>query len=370
MAADGGRRPAWAEIDLGALARNVERLRKAVAPGRLMAVVKADAYGHGVTEVARRLERDGVETLGVAFLGEAIGLREAGVSVPILVLGPTFEGEPQIYSERGVTPTVSSIDQLELWLDWCETNGRSQPMHLKIDTGMSRLGIALDELPTALEKLRASRHLRLEGVLSHLANADQPPDALNELQMARFDGALDLLEGAEREATVHLANSAGALYLKSARHQMVRIGISLFGVDPARRPTELEPVMTIRAKVAAVRQVAAGTRVGYGGEWRAERSVFLGVVPVGYGDGYPWRLSSQGSILIGGTPRPIAGRISMDMTVVDLGGDPVEVGDEAVLLGAQGDRRIDAWDLADQSGTMAWEVLCRFGLRLPRRYVG
>lgn len=370
MLADGGRRPAWAEIDLGALGRNVTRLRDTVAPGRLMAVVKADAYGHGVTEVALRLQEDGAETMGVAFLGEAIQLRDAGVSVPILVLGPTFESEPEIYNERGVTPTISGIDQLELWMEWCEESGKQQPIHLKLDTGMSRLGVALDELPVALEMIRSSDHLKLAGVLSHLANADEPPDDFNDLQIERFDEALELLEGSEKEATVHLANSAGALYLKAARHQMVRIGISLFGVDPARQPTELEPVMTIKATVVAVRTVAAGTRVGYGGEWCAERATTLGVVPVGYGDGYPWRLSSKGSVLIGGKARPITGRISMDMTVVDLGGDAVEVGDEAVLLGAQGERQIDVWDLADQTGTMAWEILCRFGLRLPRRYVG
>ncbi len=370
LATDGSPRPAWASIDLDALARNLSRVRAAVEPAGVLAVVKADAYGHGSIPVAQRLASEGVAAFGVAFAGEGAALRGAAIETPILVLGPAQEGELDSYREHDLTPTISDLERLELWQGWAEAHAATVRVHLKVDTGMSRLGLREEQLPEALQRVRKSRWLELTGLLSHLAEADEPESAANPRQAERFAELVTLLTDAERrQVHIHLANSSGALYLEGVRHTMIRSGLALFGVDPAGRPTELEPVMSVRAGVAALRDVDAGARVGYGGTWRAERPSRLAVIPLGYGDGYPWRLSNRSSVLIGGRRAPLAGRVSMDMLLVDVTGQEVALGDPVVLLGSQGDDAIDAWELARVAGTIPWETLCLFGLRLPRRYL-
>ncbi len=371
-AGDAGRtrRPAWAAIDLGALARNLRRLRERVAPAALLAVVKSDAYGHGAVAVARRLDAEGVDWFGVALAGEGSELRRAGVTAPILVMSPADPGELDLYAAERLVPTVSSAGQLAMWAER-SGGGPPQPIHLKVDTGMSRLGLAAGEVGEALAAIRRSPGLALAGLASHLAEAEDPESPATERQMRDFQALVELLSPEERAAaTVHLANSAGALYRPASRHDLVRLGLALYGVDPAGRDEALEPVMSICARIVLLRDVAAGARAGYGGAWTAARASRLAVVPVGYGDGYPWRLSNRGEILVGGRRAPVAGRVSMDMTLVDVTGIAAAVGDEAVLLGRQGEERVGAAELAERAGTIPWEVLCGFGLRLPRIAIG
>ncbi|MEM7480371.1 MAG: alanine racemase [Acidobacteriota bacterium] len=374
-------RPAWVEVDLDALAANLAALRRRIAPARVMAVLKADAYGHGAARVGQLLEAQGVEWIAVALLEEGAELRRAGVSCPILVLGTAQPSQLPLYRRYGLTPTVSSLDQLDLWSAARTARGRRQPLHLKVDTGMNRLGLSLDELPTAFDRLRADRTLRLTGLMTHFAEADQPGSLRNDAQEQAFERVLGHLTGDERvRLEIHLANSAAGLHRPSTRRDLVRFGLSLFGLDPAHRTArELEPVMSVVTRVVQVRTVPAGGAVGYGGRWRAERPCRIGVVPVGYADGYAWRLTDGISRDPGATALlptsggkvhrvPVVGSVTMDMSMIDLTDTDAALGDEVVLLGRRGDQAITAWDLADAAGTIPWELLCLLGLRMPRRY--
>ncbi len=363
-------RPARASIDLDALARNLARIRARVEPAGILAVVKADAYGHGAVPVARRLAAEGIAGFCVAFAGEGVALRAAGIEAPILVLGPAQPEEPEVYRRYDLIPTVSDLERLELWQGWARTQSIVQRVHLKVDTGMTRLGLRPDQLPVALERLRGSKSLELAGLLSHLAEADEPASEANPRQSARFAELAALLTDDERRRVeLHLANSSGALYLEGVNYSRVRVGLALFGVDPTGAESDLEPVMQVEARVVALRDVDAGARVGYGGTWQAKRPSRLAVVPLGYGDGYPWRLSNRSSVLVRGRRAAVVGRVSMDMLVADVTGLRAELGDPVVLMGRQGEERITAWDLARAAGTIPWETLCLFGLRLPRHYV-
>ncbi len=363
-------RPARATIDLDALARNLARLRARVEPAGVLAVVKADAYGHGAAPVAERLAAEGVAGFCVAFAGEGVALRTAGVGSPILVLGPAQPDEPDTYHRYGLTPTVSDLERLDLWAGWAAAHSVVQRLHVKVDTGMSRLGLRPEQLKAAIERIRGSANLELEGLLSHLAEADEPASAANARQAARFAELVALLTADERRRVqVHLANSGGALYLDGVNYTLVRLGLSLFGVDPTGAATDLEPVMQVEARVVALRDVDAGARVGYGGTWQAAKPSRLAVVPLGYGDGYPWRLSNRASVLVRGHRAAVAGRVSMDMLLADVTGLPVALGDAVVLMGCQDGERITAWELAAAAGTIPWETLCLFGLRLPRHYL-
>ncbi|MEM7048192.1 MAG: alanine racemase [Acidobacteriota bacterium] len=371
----GALRPAWVEVDLDALVGNFERLRRTVAPSRVMAVLKADAYGHGAPFAARALARAGVDWIAVALLEEGAELRRAGVEQPILVLGTAQRPQLPLYRRYSLTPTLSSLDQIDLWRAFGEEVRRRQPVHLKVDTGMNRLGVATDQIPRALELLRSDRHLELSGLITHFAEADTPASPSNAAQQRRFEAVLDQLTAAERSRLlIHAANSAAGLHHPASRHQLVRFGLALFGLDPADReaargaPGDLEPVMSVVTRIVQRRTLEAGAAVGYGGRWRAERPSEIAVVPVGYADGYAWRLTPGARALVGGTSAPLVGSVTMDMSMIDVTGLGAEVGDEVVLLGRRGDHAIDAWDLAESAGTIPWEMLCLLGLRMPRRY--
>ena len=379
-------RPAWAEVDLDALSVNLAALRRRAAPAGVLAVVKADAYGHGAPRVTRALEQAGAEWAGVAMLEEAAELRRAGVRLPILVLGTAHEAQVPLYRRHRLTPAVSSLDQLELWRAWARGaggDGGPVEIHLKVDTGMHRLGVTVEAAAEALERLRGTPGLRLAGLMSHFAEADEPESAANPEQQRRFAAVVELLTEAERERViVHLANSAGLLHRPAARHRLVRLGLSLYGLDPAGEAggaaAGLAPVLSVAGRIVQLRRVASGEAVGYGGRWRAARPSDVAVVPVGYADGYPWRLSIAGTpaagaraaeALVEGRRVPLAGAVSMDMLALDVTGTGAAVGDEAVLLGRRGGEAITAWELARRAGTIPYEVLCGFGRRLPRRYL-
>lgn len=374
-------RPARVDVDLAALEHNLAQVRGRLAGTgtRIMAVVKADAYGHGAVGVTRALEDAGVDWLGVALLEEGAEIRRAGVEVPILVLGTARPAKIALYRRYRLTPTVSSITELALWRDWTAGQSEAQPIHLKVDTGMGRLGVALEEVPWALEMLRGHPGLRLAGLLSHFGDADDLGSPRNDLQAERFDAVLGLLTEEERGRTIlHMANSAAALHRPASRHALVRLGIALYGLDPAERPdhplppvarTDLRPVMSVKARIVQLREVPAGTPVSYGGRTVTRRRSRIAVVPVGYADGYAWRLTGKAQALVRGRRVPVAGSVTMDMTLLDVTDAGAELGDEVVLLGRQGEEEITATELAVHAGTISWEILCHLGLRLPRRFV-
>lgn len=335
---------------------------------KVMAVVKADAYGHGAAPVGRALQEAGVDWLGVAMAEEGIELRAAGVAAPILVLGPVNEPQRPLLVRQRLTPAVSSLEQLAGWATHCVARGEPQELHLKLDTGMGRLGIELERLPRALELLRAQPLLRLTGVLSHLADSEDLASPRNVEQEERFAAALARIEAQQPAGLVHLANSGGTLHWPVTLHGMVRCGLALYGIDPAGRDQALRPVMSVHARVAQLREVPAGYRIGYNGRWEAPRPSRIGVLQLGYADGYPWRLANAGEALVRGRRVPVVGAVSMDLLTVDLTGSGAGLGEEAVLLGAQGGETVSARELAERAGTIPYEVLTRFGQRLARRY--
>jgi alanine racemase len=374
-------RPAWVDVDLGALEHNLATIRQRLGGSetRVMAVVKADAYGHGAVGVSRALEAAGVDWLGVALLEEGAEVRRAGVELPILMLGTARPEKIALYARYGLTPTLSSLAELTRWNEWTAGRREPQPVHLKVDTGMSRLGVSMDEVPRALEILRGSRGLRLAGLLSHFGDADDLESPRNPAQGERFTSVLALLAPEEREGLlIHMANSAAALHRPASRYALVRVGIAIYGLDPAERPdhplpaperTDLRPVMSVRARIVQLREVPAGTALSYGGRTVTRRRSRIAVVPVGYADGYAWRLTGKAEALVRGRRVPVAGSVTMDMTLLDVTEAGAGLGDEVVLLGRQGDEEITAVELAAHAGTISWEILCHLGLRLPRRYV-
>ena len=364
-------RPAWVDVDLEALENNFRAIRERIHPAKPLAVVKADGYGHGAVGVSRALEATGAEWLGVALLEEGAEVRRAGVRVPILVLGTARPAKISLYQRFNLTPTVSSLAELKLWREWTSAGqGARQAIHLKVDTGMSRLGVQLAEVPEALEIIRGQNHLYLAGLLSHFAEADDLESPRNILQEERFASVLQLLTEDERRCVViHMANSAAALHRPGSRYDLVRLGLALYGLDPAQLWDRLRPVMSVRARIVQLREVPAGTPVSYGGRTVVQRHSRIAVVPVGYADGYAWRLTGKAEALVRGRRVPVAGSVTMDMTLLDVTDAGAELGDEVVLLGRQGDEEITALELARHAGTISWEILCHLGLRLPRRYV-
>lgn len=366
-------RPAWAEVDLDALVANLGELRRRLGEVRVLAVIKADAYGHGASRVSLALEAAGVDQLGAALLEEGAEVRRAGVALPVLVLGVPQRDQLPYYRKYDLTPAVSGLDQLVMWRDWLAGGSHVQPIQLKIDTGMGRLGIAPEEVGEALQIIRTSGKIELVGLLSHLADADLLDSPRTADQREIFTALLGLLTHDERRRTVvHLANSAGAIHHPDCRHDMVRLGLALYGHDPAgENDAGLRPVMSVKTRIVLERTLSPGDRVGYGGKFTAPpgRSTRIGVLPVGYADGYAWRLSNRAAAIVRGQRVPVVGAVSMDMIFIDLSDTRAEVGDEVVLLGAQGDERVDVAELAQQAGTLPYELLCLLGLRLARRYV-
>lgn len=376
---------AWADIDLGALRHNVELLRSAVSPSALWAVVKADGYGHGAIEVARAALVAGAEGLCVAFAGEGIELRSAGIDAPILVLSEQPVDEADDLVRHRLMATVYTADFIDaLAASARERDVTGVPVQLKVDTGMQRVGAHPDGVAELIRRIASHGELlRLVGIFTHLAVADEPADQFTATQLARFDAVVDAHWPAsgKRPVLVHAANSAGALAHPVARRSFVRAGIAIYGISPGPGVDELSaglrPVLSLRARVAHVKQVAAGSRISYGLRHTFERDTVVATIPIGYADGVPRRLGSVGgAVLIGGRRRPIVGVVTMDQLMVDCGGadiaDAVSVGDEVVLIGEQhgpdGPQRIDAGEWANRLDTIAYEIVCGIGARVPRRY--
>lgn len=365
-----------AVVDLDAIARNVRTIAERVAPAEVLAVVKANAYGHGAVEAARAALAGGATRLGVADLDEAFELRRAGIDAPILAWLHDADADFAAAVVEGVEIGVSSLDQLER-VTAATGTPVSAVVHLKIDTGLSRNGVPEAEWPAvvarAAELERAGR-LTVAGVFSHFANTSRDVDAV---QLSVFERALEHAAAAGLHPTVrHLASSEQAIRDPRARFDLVRIGIAVYGLTPFGDGTTctdlgLTPAMTLRARVAAVRHVEAGAGASYGHLWHADSPTTLALVPLGYADGIPRHATGGGAeVLLAGARRPVVGRVAMDQFIVDVGDAPVAVGDEVVVFGdpASGAPTADEW--AEASGTIGYEIVTRIGPRVPRRYVG
>jgi alanine racemase len=383
---DSATRWAWADIDLDAVRHNVGVLRATVAPSDVWAVVKANGYGHGAVAVARAAVEAGAAGLCVALVGEGIELRRAGVDVPILVLSEQPAEAAESVVDNDLTATVYTEGFAAALADAAAGLGRSPvSVHVKIDTGMQRVGAHPDHAAAVVRAvLDRAPTLRLAGVFTHLAVADEPRDEFTAAQLQRFDEVLDRLRhdpGLPDDVLVHAANSAGSLAHPAARRSLVRVGIAMYGVSPGRGVDdlcgELRPALSLRARVSFVKPVAAGSRISYGLRHTFERDTNVATVPIGYADGVPRRLfETGGEVLIGGRRCPIVGVVTMDQLMVDCGPDDpdrdaVRPGDEVVLIGSQegsaGRDHITAEDWADRLGTIAYEIVCGIGTRVPRR---
>lgn len=365
-----------AVVDLDAIEHNVRHLAGIVAPARVLVVVKADAYGHGALAVARAAERSGADWLGVADLDEALELRAAGIEAPVLAWLHDIDADYARGIDARIDLGVSSIAQLESIADAATAARATAHVHLKIDTGLSRNGVARDAWRAVVERAAALERagaVRVRGIFSHLANAGAEADAA---QLHAFDEALGAASAAGLAPELrHLASTEGALRRPETRFDLVRIGIGAYGIAPFGDGTTadelgLRPAMTVRARVAAVRGIAAGTGASYGLDWRAEHATTLALVPFGYADGMPRQASGRAQVYLAGALRSLVGRVAMDQFIVDVGDDPVEVGDVAVVVGDPARGEPSADDLAARADTIGYEIVTRIGPRVPRRYVG
>jgi alanine racemase len=372
-------RPAWVEVDLAAVTANVARIGELVAPSAVCAVVKADGYGHGAVPVARAAIAGGASHLGVALAEEGQELRQAGIDVPVIVLSePAPEAmrlvvedklTPTIYTERGLAALLGAVA--------AQQEGAPVPVHLKVDTGMHRVGASPAEVVELARAVADNPALSLEGLYTHLAVADEPANPYTQEQLATFDRVVAALAAdGIRPPLLHAGNSAGALVHPASRYKMVRPGIAIYGLAPASSMRShpavgpLLPALSFKAEVSYAKEVAAGEGLSYGLHYRLSAPSVIATVPVGYADGAPRRLSQVGGeVLIGGRRRPIAGSVTMDQILVDCGPGPgAKAGDEVVLIGRQGDEEVTAWEWADRLGTIAYEVTCALSPRLPRIY--
>lgn len=362
-----------ASVNLDAIRRNVAELRRRAGSTPAMAVVKANGYGHGAVAVAQAALDGGASRLGVADLDEAIALRDAGITAPILAWLHDDEGDFRAAIDADIEIGISSLDQLDrVAADAART--RDARVHVKLDTGLSRNGVAEVEWRSLFERARdlgAAGTVSVAGVFSHLANASDEADAE---QIAAFERGLAIAAGAGVSPGIrHLASTAGALRLPEARYDLVRLGIGVYGLSPFGDGTTsadlgLTPAMTLRARVAAVRQVSAGTGASYDFIWRADVDTTLALVPIGYADGIPRLASGRADVWIAGRKRPVVGRIAMDQFIVDVGDDAVAVGDEVVVFGDPSTGAPSAEDWARAAETINYEVVTRIGPRVARTY--
>lgn len=367
----------WAEIDLAALERNLRLIRASLPPHiRYVAVVKADAYGHGLPQTAARLMHAGADLLAVANIAEAATIRELSPDFPVLLLSATLPDEDRYLAELDLAATVSSLDEVRRFDAAGRTAGKPIAVHLKIDTGMGRLGVWFDRAPELYRAIRESAHLRLAGVFTHFASADDDP-AFTAEQRSLFLQALARCAGLDpAHVLIHADNSAGLETTpgNGGPFNAVRVGLLQFGVLPhphsllARVHTE--PVFSFHARIGLVKELPAGTSVSYGRTHRLSRATRIAVVTAGYGDGIPRAASNRGAVLVHGHRCPILGRVCMDQTIVDVSGVPdlVQCGDPVVLVGRQGDQQISLADFSAAADTIPWETLTSVTKRVARRY--
>jgi len=376
-------RPTWADVSLATLRQNFRTVQKHVGPGvTVCAVVKADAYGHGAIECSRALEGEGAKWLGVTSLDEAIPLRDGGIQANILLMTGFWRGEETEIIRLQLTPTVWELWQIESLDKAAAGLGVARhPVHLKVDTGMGRLGVAVEQLPAVLRALSAAQHLRLEGLSTHLASSEIMDAPSVAEQERNFEAARTMVRGAGFEpAFVHMANTGAVISRRETWNTMVRPGVSLYGyylpfqragreVSGGTLRLPVKPILTWKTRILSLRNFAANQALGYGGTYVTKAPAHVAVLPVGYADGYNRQLSNRGRVIVRDHYAPIVGRISMDLTLADVTGIPgVSVGDEVILLGSTDGLSVDALEHAELANSTPYEILCNISKRVPRRY--
>lgn len=367
-------RPTYAEIDLRKLQHNIIEIKKLLSPGtKFMAIVKADAYGHGAVEVAKAAEKAKVDYFGVASLGEALELRSASIKSPILILSETPHAHVERLIDADITQTVYTLEMAQLLSDTAKQKAKLAKLHVKIDTGMGRVGVWPSNAVPLIKKIAALPNLVIEGLYTHFSKAD---DASSNFTMKQFDKFATVLNTMRTEGVtipiVHAANSAATLNFPKTHLDMVRIGICIYGLGPFEKGSlgiELEPVLTFRTKVLYIKEVPARTPISYGATYHTKSKTRIATLPVGYADGLPRSLSNQGSVILRSKRYPIVGTITMDMTMVNVGYDKIEIGDDAIMIGRQRGEIISATEIGRLAGMINYEVLCGIGKRVPRIYL-
>lgn len=366
-------RPTVAEINLRNIVHNLKLVKEKVGKSvRMMAVVKANAYGHGLVAVAQHIESR-VDYFGIATAEEGAALREAGIRKPILVFTLPNEAQARIIAAGDMEATVCSVREAEFLQRAAQRVRKNIGVHLKIETGMNRLGVRPAEVGVFLQALRRFGRLELRGAYTHFASADNPHTEFTRLQLSRFEQGLDQLQRAGVSSILrHCANSAALIHLPESYYDMVRPGLMLYGYDPGHPSAPRLPLkraMDLKTEVSFVKRIEAGESVSYGRRFVARRRTSIATLPIGYADGYTRLLSGKVHVLIHGRRFPVVGLICMDQLMVDVGTEDVRAGDEAILIGEQGGQVIDAWQLAEKIGTIPYEICCGISARVPRVYI-
>jgi len=370
-------RPTWAEIDLDALAHNLSVIRGQVGSDvGVMAAVKADAYGHGAVECARRLQTEGVDWFGIALPEEGVELRDAGITRPILCLGGFWDGQQEVCLQQKLTPVVYRLDMIEALDRSARKAGIVADVHVKIDTGMGRLGVQSEEVPEFSTALTSFQNIRVDGLMTHLAAADDDnQENFTRAQLKQFQQAVSVFRERGFSPTyIHAANSAASFAFPESRGNLVRPGGALYGfvrdvlpADIAAPP--LSPVMSLHSRIMLLKKVSRGQRLGYGGTFETRRDSTIATIPIGYDDGYRRALSNCGRVIVRGSFAPVVGRVSMDLTLIDVTDiSGVSTGDEVILLGQIGGLTISAEDIGETIGTISYEVTCGISPRVNRIY--
>ncbi len=365
-------RPTFCHIDVGALSWNFRQARKKIAAGvKILSVVKADAYGHGASRVARVLENEGSDAFGVATVEEGVELRQAGIRAPVLVLAGIYAGQSEEVAQNRLTPVICDLEMLRQVEAAVLRRGRTLNFHLKVDTGMGRIGLLASEIDSWLPSLREVRALRLEGVLSHFSQAESVSGEYTQSQLESFLSLLERLkEEGHEPSVVHMANSAAVITLPRAHFSLVRPGLLLYGIYPSPHMTgiiELKPVLSWKTRILQVKKVPHSSRISYRGTFVTQRESLIATLPVGYADGYNRLLSNRGEVLVHQQRAPIVGAVCMDLTMVDVTAiRNVKQGDEVVLVGKQGEQSISVDEMATWANTIPYEILTSIGARVPR----
>ena len=365
-------RPAYLEIDLKALAANVRNIkRRSGKKVELLAIVKADGYGHGSYEVSKVALKNGAGSLGVAFLEEGIELRENGIKAPILILSPEFYGREKELIEYDLQPAIADLDFVKNLNREAKKQNKIAEVYLKIDTGMRRYGIEPSSALDFVKGVQQLKNIRLKGVLSQFSTTEDTDKDFAEEQLYLFKKAVKQLEELNGDRLVRsIANSGAFLKLPQSYFDQVRVGILMYGIYPSpklAKRVEVNPVMSLKSRIVQIKEVEKGESVGYGRTFITKRRTRVGTVPLGYADGYPWQLSNKGEVLVKGKRVPIIGRVCMDAFMVDLTDLPeVETGEEVILLGKQGKEKIEVHQIAGWAKSFSYEIVSRMGKRLPR----
>lgn len=367
-------RPTWAEIDLGVLEHNFKQVKKIVGPKvKILAVVKSDGYGHGLIEVSRKLISCGVDYLGVGSIEESIRLREAEIKLPILILGSISPNQVEPIVSNHITQTVFTREVARALNDEAKKRDKRAKVHIKVDTGMGRIGVWHEEALDFIKWIFSLKFLEVEGIFTHLSCADEDEVFTNH-QIDCFKGLLGKLKDCGIQIRYkHTANSAGIINFKRAHFNLVRPGLILYGLSPQKDITKslgLKPVLSLKTRIVYLKRTPAGRTIGYGKTYETQKETLIATVPIGYGDGYSRFLSNKAQVLVKGKRVPVVGRICMDQTMLDVGEiKDLKIAEEVTLIGRQGKERISVEELANLSRTIPYEVVCGIGSKIPRLYL-